>query len=118
MTKKGEFLHKIQQAFAGGDTDFIAASLTDDAQWNIVGERTVDGKEAIVEALEEMEVDKPRDLTIHNVITHGAAASVDGIITNSKDGSEVAFCDVFKLSGFKNPKIKRMTSYVVRINSD
>lgn len=116
MTKKGKFLQQLNEAFANSDTEYLAANVTDDIQWTVVGDRTVRGKEAFVEALKEMEADEPMELTIHNIITHGDTASVDGIMKmpgGSGNGKAYAFCDVYTFSGFKNPKVKEMTSYVI-----
>lgn len=116
MTKKGTFLQELNEAFANSDTDYIAEYVTDDIRWMIVGDRTVQGKEAFVEALKEMEGDEPMELTIHHIITHGRTASVDGVMKmpdGSGDGKAYAFCDVYTFSGFKNPKVKEMTSYVI-----
>lgn len=118
MTKKGQFLQQLQQAFANGNTDFIAEHVTDDIQWMIVGDRTINGKEAFVAALKEMEADAPMELTVDHIITHGRTAAVDGVMKMSDGGDgggAYAFCDVYRFSGFKNPKVKEMTSYVIEI---
>lgn len=59
-----------------------------------------------------MASDEPYSIEIKNIITHGDSAAVDGEM-KSPDGKRYAFCDVYKFSGFKDPKIKRMTSYVL-----
>lgn len=61
--------------------------------------------------------DESYELIIHKVITHGKDAAVHGVM-ESKDGKQYAFCDVYTLSGFKNPKISAMTSYVITLSPD
>ncbi|MEX0904408.1 MAG: nuclear transport factor 2 family protein [Balneolaceae bacterium] len=113
-TKNQEFLEKINEAFARNDTDFIIDNVTDDIKWTAVGDFSVSGKENFASALKKMESEEPYELTIGHVITHGKHAAVNGEMT-SKDGKTYAFCDIYIFSGFKNPKIKEMTSYVVEV---
>lgn len=117
MTEKGKFLKKFNEAFAKGDTQFIAESVTQDIQWTMFGDKTINGLEAFKKEIESM-VQSEAGLELDKIITHGNTAAVNGII-KSKDKSgnpaAYAFCDVYTLSGFKNPKIKEMKSYVTKI---
>jgi len=47
-------------------------------------------------------------------LKNGKEAAVNGVMT-SKDGKQYAFCDIYKFTGFKDPKISEMTSYVVEV---
>lgn len=113
-TKNQEFLEQINEAFARNDTDFIIRNVTDNIKWTAVGDFSVEGKDAFIEAMKQMEGDEPYKLTLHHVITHGKHAAVDGVMT-SVDGKNYAFCDVYTFSGFKDPKISEMISYVVGV---
>lgn len=117
MTKKGKFLEKINEAFAKNDINFILENVTEDIEWTAVGDFSIKGKEEFVEAMEKMASEEPFKLSIKNVITHGDSAAVDGVM-HSPDGNRYAFCDIYKLRGFKKPKIKKMTSYVVELDND
>lgn len=117
MTKKAKLLQKINEAFAKSDTDFIADNVTKNIRWTVIGDQTVEGKEAFIQALKAMEEEEPMELTIHHIITHGKEASVDGIMKMPGEDKAYAFCDIYKFSGFKNPKISEMTSYVVEVES-
>lgn len=114
--KNQELLEEINKAFARNDSDFIIERVTNTIRWEIVGDKTVEGKEAFAQTLKEMEADEPMELTIHHIITHGKEASVNGEMKTA-DGETYAFCDVYKFSGFKNPKITEMTSYAIKIKS-
>lgn len=116
-TKNQEMLEEINKAFARNDTGFIVENVTDDIRWIIVGDQTVEGKEAFTETLKAMETDEPMELTIHHIITHGTSASVNGEMKTS-GGKVYAFCDVYQFSGFKNPKIKEMTSYALKVTDN
>lgn len=110
-------LEELNKAFARNDTEFITEKVTDNITWNIVGDQTIEGKEAFIQALKNMAAEEPMELTIHHIITHGKEASVDGIMKKSDQNTAYAFCDVYTFSGFKNPKISEMTSYVVEVKA-
>lgn len=57
------------------------------------------------------------ELSISNIITHGDRAAVDGTMT-SQNGKSYGFCDVYKLSGYKNPKVREMVSYVLDLKGE
>lgn len=113
-TKNQELLEEFNKAFSNNDTDFLANHVTDNIKWTAVGDFSVEGKEAFRKALESMTGADPYELKISKIITHGKEAAVNGIM-KSNDGKQYAFCDVYTFSGFKNPKISEMTSYVVEV---
>lgn len=116
MNNNQEFFQRINEAFANSDTDFIAASVTDDIVWNMVGEKVIQGKESFIKELKTMESENPYEINIKHMITHGKTAAVDGVMKMTDKSGKIkiyAFCDIYRLNGFKNAKIKEMTSYVV-----
>ncbi|MEX0771938.1 MAG: nuclear transport factor 2 family protein [Balneolales bacterium] len=115
MTEKGKFIQKFNEAFAKSDTEYLSNNVTDDVHWTMHGDFAVRGKKAFIEALNQMEADEPFELTIKNIITHGNTAAVDGTMKTPSGNKTYAFCDVYKFNGFKNPKIKEMTSYVLEV---
>lgn len=117
MTKKETFLQKLNEAFATSDTDYIADNVTDNIRWKIVGDQIIEGKEAFIKALKTMQPDDPMELTLHHIITHGREASVNGVMKIPGEDRSYEFCDVYTFSGFKNPKITEMTSYVIAVNN-
>ncbi|GEL76447.1 nuclear transport factor 2 family protein [Tenuibacillus multivorans] len=117
-TEKQKFFERFNQAFMTGDRDFILDSVTDDVQWEMVGDDIIEGKETLREALSGMESNDSFKLTIHHTITHGITASVNGVITFTTDEGEdkkYGYCDVYKLNSFKSGKIKELTSYVIEM---
>ncbi len=117
MTTNGKFLKEFNEAYANKDKAFIFENITDDIIWDMVGDRLIRGKEEFIQHWEEMETAATYALEVKNVLTHGTMAMVDGSMKmTDPSGREsiFAFCDVYKFSGFKNPKIKEMTSYVVQ----
>lgn len=96
------------------DLDPIVNNITDDIHWSLIGLTSVQGKDEFIQTVQEMEREKPKELNIKNIITHGNTGAVNGsIVTQEKT---YAFCDVYKFSGFKNPKIKEISSYIIRLD--
>lgn len=114
---KEDFILKFNEAFQKEDIDFITECFTEDMEWEMVGDTTIKGRDNIPVFFEAMsDGDKMESYTIQTLITHGKNASANGILKmKSANGtiSSYGFCDVYHFSGFKNPKISRLTSYVV-----
>src|SRR5688500_17957398 len=92
---KNIFVQELTIALAKNDTKFIQSNVTDDVRWNLVGDSLIEGKEKIMEMLEQMKDDKAEELTIHHIATHGKAGVVDGTI-KFKNGNTVAYCNVYE----------------------
>lgn len=113
-TKQKEFLKKLNLAFANSEVAFILEAVTDNIQWNIVGDKIIQGKAQFAESLKEMASPEPLKLEIRHMITHGKEAVVEGSMI-TPDGKNYSFCDIYTFNGFKNAKIKEMKSYVFEI---
>ncbi len=84
--------------WAKGDTDAVAAWLTDDADWTLLGDVRPEGSTTALE--------------ITSVITHGRLASCDGVMDT--DSGRVAFSHVFRFaSTSKTAKIRQVRTYLV-----
>ncbi|TFB19506.1 nuclear transport factor 2 family protein [Filobacillus milosensis] len=119
-TEKQKFFEEFNEAFMTGDLKFILNSVTEDVQWEMVGDDIIKGKNALEEALGGMKTNDTFKLNIHHSITHGLEAAVNGVITfTTKVGEDkkYGFCDVYKLDSFKSGKIKELTSYVVEMTN-
>lgn len=113
-TKNQEFLEEFNRAFAKSDSDYILKHVTDDIKWTVLGDFSIQGKEAFKQELKKMESPEPFELIMNNIITHGRSAAVDGTM-KTPDNKTYAFCDVYHFRGLKNPLIKEMTSYVIEV---
>jgi len=116
-TANQELLKKFNEAFASSDTEYLLTQVTDDISWRVLGQAPIEGKAAFEKALREMASDEPLDLTIENIITHGKTAAVNGAMKSADGSTHVGFCDVYVFSGFKDPKIREMSSYAIDMNS-
>jgi hypothetical protein len=119
MTAQTAFLEKFNNAFAKGDTNFIATQVTDDIVWDMVGEFTIEGKDAFKKSLQQMEGVKTLDMQILNTISVGPSASVNGTMKVKEPSGNIksfGFCDVYEFNSEEN-KIRKMTSYVLPVES-
>jgi hypothetical protein len=109
---KNIFIQKFTIAFAQMDTKFLVGNVTDDIQWNIVGDRLIRGKDDFAGALLGMK--SAKEITILHIATHGKSGAADG---NLKfiSGRTFGFCDVYEYNNAKGDKIKAITSYVIEI---
>lgn len=113
MTIKEQFLHDLNKAFANNDVDYLTKCVTDDIQWNIIGEDTIWGKMSFTKALTEMGGDENLfDLQIDDIIIHQDKAVVEGSMI-SRRGKTYAFCDIYTFANDEKPLIKEMSSYVI-----
>ena len=111
---KNIFVQELTIAFAQGDTKFILSNVTDDVRWNMVGDRLIEGTEKIIEMLEQMKNEKPAELTIHHIATHGKAGAADGRL-KFKNGKTVAYCNVYEFGNTKGKNVKEIISYEIEI---
>lgn len=117
-TKNQIFFQEFNEAFVKGDAGKILASVTDDITWRMVGNDTIEGIEALKEALQGMENGNRFEQEVQHLITHGKEAAVNGIIhSTNKNGeqSHYSFCDIYILNKHKDGKIKEIISYVLEI---
>lgn len=111
---KNIFVTEVVTAFAKSDAKYLLRHVTEDVRWMIVGQRVIEGKAQLAEALKEMKAEKVATLTIKHVATHGKAGAVDGTIQLA-NGQMRAFCDVYEFGNAKGENVKAITSYVIEI---
>jgi len=115
---KKALLRDLSIDYWGGDGQMMEENLADGAVWTVVGQNRVEGIPAIVEQAAGDRSEKPAELLIHNIITHGNTASLNASVVR-QDGSRLEYCDVFRFSGFgKKAKIKEITSYRIYAGVD
>ena len=107
---KNKLVQQLSIALTLGDIAMLLDSVTDDIYWEIVGERSIHGKDGLTKALGRVEPDQLAKLTIEHVLTHGRVGAVNGtaIFSNSNARS---FCDVYEFNGAKGTLVKSIASY-------
>lgn len=111
---KKEFLKNFNVAFGKGKAQFIIDCVTDDIVWNMVGDKTIIGKEDFAKAINKMKDKEASELFIEKIITHGKEGATNGIIT-MKNRKKYAFCDVYEFKSSSSKMLKTLTSYVIEI---
>jgi predicted ester cyclase len=116
MTEKEKFIREFNHAFSIGDTDYLSANVTEDVVWNMVGDEILSGKTAFLNKIREMGENIDLEIEVQRIISHGIDVALEGTIAfNFHKGKRqnFSFCDIYKFSGFKNPKIKNINSYII-----
>lgn len=115
---KKELLKEFIIALAKNDLAFCSSWVHDEISWEIIGGKLIEGKESYENALNDIGAQTFQELRIHNIITHGNTASLNGTLV-AKNGKRFEFCDVYNFAGFgKKAKIKKITSYVIVLNDE
>lgn len=116
--KSKDFFEQINQAFLEGNADFIAENVSEDVVWTMAGEKSLYGKEAFVQVLNEMESDSDRDaeLTIERIIETDLEAAVISRMSGKDESGELKsymYCDVYRFDDDGSGKIKELTAFIV-----
>lgn len=111
--KKG-MLKNMSIALAENDVAYFTEQLSNNATWEIIGNRTIKGIDDIQKALHALHDGKTTVLHIDYIITHGNVGSTNGHYV--QNGKKIAFSNVFQFGTFrKQAKIKKITSYFIYI---
>ncbi|ARI77766.1 nuclear transport factor 2 family protein [Halobacillus mangrovi] len=110
---KKQLIKEFNIAFAKNEVAFIISCVSDDIQWNMVGDQVIQGKKAFSDSLQHMEGSPISKIHIKNIITHGRTGAADGTLFFNS-GKQFHFCDIYTFtSAGKQAKIKELTSYII-----
>ena len=108
-------LRDFEIAFAQNNVAHLLELVVEDIHWNRVGNKVLEGIEAIAAEMAQRQSPKATELTLTNIITHGKTGAVNGTL-QFENGSSYAFCNVYSFSSnAKNAKIKAITSYLIAL---
>lgn len=110
---KAQFLIEFNRAFVKGDVVSILEMVEDDISWCLVGNKKIKSKEAFEKELKTMAESPMTTMEIFEVITHGKAAAVNGLLTGS-DGKVYEFCDVYTFRSAGAKKISKIRSFIIQ----
>ena len=74
-----EIVEKVNASFAAGGVEGFLSHCADDVVWTIVGEKTVNGKNAIREWMASMDIEPPK-FTVNNIIAEGDFVAINGAV--------------------------------------
>ena len=106
-------LEKANAAFAKGDFEGFLSYCTEDTKWTYVGDRILEGKEAVRRYIAETYTE-PSKFTVENLIAEGDFVTLLGdIILKNEDGkdSHYSVCDVWR---FRDGKMAELKAFVIR----
>jgi SnoaL-like domain len=109
---KNVFAEELTIALAKRDASSLDERLTDDVRWHRVGQTTVDGKSAFMDALEKLRRQPLARLSVSHVLNHGRVAAVNGVVEDAH-GCVADFCNVYEFSNLKGNCVKTITAYEI-----
>lgn len=110
--KNRELIEQVIAAFDANDITAILHYLSDDIEWEMLGDKTIRGKDAIRAIFSGGGV-KTVASTVRHMILDGDRAAVTGEVKcQAPDGAlfEMYYCDIYEIS---NDKISRMITYPI-----
>lgn len=108
---KKELLKKLTISLVKNEIEQVTDFISDDICWNIVGKHQICGKENFYKSIRKIDALHVNILQIHNIITHGNVGSINGTLVCEQQ--HIHFCHIYNFTGYKNAKIKTITSYII-----
>lgn len=108
-----QLVEKIEATFTESDTEAFLALCTDKIKWTMVGEKSVEGKQAIREWMAPMAGMDPPKFTTTRLVAEGDEVAAFGHMTmKDKDGKEGSYqyCDLYR---FESGKVAELTSFMI-----
>ena len=105
-------LEEGNAAIDEGNYEGFLSFCTDDTLWTFVGDRTLEGKEAVRQWMAAEYVEPPRN-TVTNLIAEGDFLTAIGeIVVKDKDGKVTtsSYCDIWRFHG---GKIAELRAFVI-----
>jgi uncharacterized protein len=107
-------LMKANALVSQGDHEGFLALSADDVVWEFVGDRVLQGKEAVRAYMKEVYVEPPV-FDVHTAVAEGDHVTVIGKISlNVEHGSKVdyEYCDVWK---FRDGMMAELKAFVIAV---
>ncbi|WP_404456596.1 nuclear transport factor 2 family protein [Oceanobacillus kapialis] len=112
---------RLNEAFVTGNTDYIVENLTEDVQWNFVGDSVIGGRETASNMLESMRGMAAEENTIKSIIVQGNNAVIEGTMkfTGEDAGEKLyAFCDIYTFDNSPDVRIKQLSAYLIELTNE
>jgi ketosteroid isomerase-like protein len=106
-------LQQGNAAISKGNNEGFLTFCAEDTRWNFVGEKTLQGKEAVRQWMAAT-YEEPPKFMVENLIAEGDYVTAVGKITMKDEegkAAEYAYCDVWK---FRNGKIVELNAFVIK----
>lgn len=106
-------LEAANAAIAEGNYEGFLSFCTDDTQWTFVGDKTLNGKQAVRQWMVTEYVEPPLNI-VANLIAEGDFVTAVGDLTiKDEDGkaAHYSYCDVWR---FRDGKIVELRAFVIK----
>ncbi|WP_246343544.1 nuclear transport factor 2 family protein [Adhaeribacter radiodurans] len=113
MENNKAILEKANAAIRTGDNEGFLSHCTEDTKWVFVGDRTLEGKEAVREWMLEAYTEPPQFI-VENLIGDGDFVTAIGEITLKDENGEAArhlYCDIWR---FREDKMAELKAFVIK----
>jgi uncharacterized protein len=110
-------LERGNAAIDAGNNEGFLALCTDDTVWTFVGDKTLNGKEAVRQWMATEYVEPPQN-TVTNLIAEGDFLTAMGRLTmKDKDGNmaHYEYCDVWR---FQEGKLAELKAFVIKVEAE
>lgn len=111
--KNKAILEEANAAIAQGNYEGFLSFCADDTKWTFVGDKTLNGKEAVRQYMAEAYIEPPK-FRVADLIAEGDFVTALGDITlKEKDGkaADYSYCDVWR---FRGGKIIELRAFVIK----
>ena len=105
-------LETANTAITKGDYEGFLSFCTEDTVWIFVGDRTLNGKQAVCEYMEQVYTEPPKFM-VETLIAEGDFVTTIGKISmKDKDGKMIdySYCDVWRL---RDGKLHELKAFVI-----
>ena len=106
-------LEKPNAAIRQGDHEGFLRYCTEDTKWVFVGDKTLEGKEAVRQWMQTA-YKEPPTFIVENLIAEGEFVTATGEINIKDEAGEMAlwlYCDVWK---FNDGKMAELKAFVIK----
>lgn len=114
---KKKLIAELTVLFSSYSVSRAMEFMAEDVVWTLVGDQPIHGKENFASALLEMSDLKTKELTIHQIITHGKEAAVSGEMV-MEDNTVYGFSDFYIFTSAGSSKVKSIRSYVIPLKQE
>jgi len=107
-----EILEKANSFVTAGDNETFLTYCTDDTKWTFVGDRVLEGKEAVRQYMAKA-YQEPPQFMVENLVAEGDFVTAIGKISMKDESGRMvhySYCDVWK---FRDGKMAELKAFVI-----
>ena len=106
-------LENANKDISNGEHEIFLSYLSDNTQWNFLGDQIISGKERVSLYINET-YRKPPIFNVENLVSEGDYVTAVGtikILDNSDQWIEYDYCDIWR---FENGKMAELKAFVIK----